>query len=122
MKGLGDMISRLKNQKGLTAVEVIVAAVILVIVAVALLGLYNNNFGWIVRAGNRMRALDEAKANLDSIISQGAASAASSLTITFGGGAGSITVPGVFISANGADGPGDSVVVTLDSFVPYIAP
>lgn len=116
------MIGKLKGQKGLTMIEVIVAAVILVITAVALLGLYNSNFGWIVRAGFRARALDEAKASMDSLIAQGAASNASSVTIAFGGGAASVTVLGEFITANGADGPGDTVTVTLNSFAPYVTP
>lgn len=116
------MIAKLKGQTGLTAVEVIVAAVILVIVSVALLGLYNSNFGWIVRAGFRTTALSGAKANLDSRISQGAASSASSITIAFGAGAPSVTVPGEFISASGTGGPGNSITVTLDSFIPYITP
>ncbi|HOA15574.1 MAG TPA: type II secretion system protein [Bacillota bacterium] len=113
------MIRRYKDQRGFTTVEVIVAAVILVIVAVALLGLYNSNFGWIVRAGFRTRAVDKAKAAIDSRISQGAASGASSLTIAFGNGAPSISIPGEFISETGTDGPGNSVSVTLDSFIPY---
>ena len=73
----------IRNNSGLTAVEVIVAAVILVIVAVALLGLYNNNFGWIVGAGFRTEALDEAKSAIDQLIATGpAVSATDTVTIS----------------------------------------
>lgn len=116
------MISRLKGQKGLTMVEVIVAAIILVIVAVAILGLYNNNFGWIINAGFKTRALDKARTTIDSKIAQGAANNSSSVNIVFGGGSTSITVVGELISATGTDGPGNKASVTLTSFLPYVSP
>ena len=112
------MIKRIKNNSGLTAVEVIVAAVILVIVSVSLLGLYNNNFGWIVGAGFRTEAVDKAKALIDAKIAAGAEEdAAGELVISFNG-ADDVIVAGEFVSFTGTDGPNDSTTVTLDTFIP----
>ncbi|HOY89049.1 MAG TPA: prepilin-type N-terminal cleavage/methylation domain-containing protein [Bacillota bacterium] len=108
----------LRNQKGFTMVEVIIAAVMLVTVAVALLGLYGNNFGWIVGAGYRMKALDEARTEMDSQIASGAPDdSTDSLSISFPG-ASTITVMGKYLQTTGTDGPGGSVSVMLDSFIP----
>ena len=112
------MIKRIKNNSGLTAVEVIVAAVILVIVSVSLLGLYNSNFGWIVGAGFRTEAVDKAKALIDAKIAAGAASdAAGELVISFTG-TDDVTVEGEFVAFTGTDGPNDSTSVTLNTFIP----
>lgn len=115
-------MNQLRNQKGITIVEIMVAAVILVISAIALLGLYSQNFGWIVGSGYRTNALDEAKASLDSAISVGAATDTESITIAFGSGAPAITVLGQNVSATGTDGPGDSISVSLNTFLPYVSP
>lgn len=112
------MIERIKNNSGLTAVEVIVAAVILVIVSVSLLGLYNNNFGWIVGAGFRTEAVDEAKSLIDAKIAAGAAADATGQLIISFTGTDDVVVDGEFVSFTGTDGPGDSTSVTLNTFIP----
>ena len=115
------MIKRIKNNSGLTAVEVIVAAVILVIVSVSLLGLYNSNFGWIVGAGFRTEAVDEAKALMDAKIAAGAVADIDGnydqLVISFTG-TDPVVVEGELISFTGTDGPNDSATVTLNTFIP----
>lgn len=78
-------MKRLANQNGFTIVEVIVAAVILVVVAVALLGLYGNNFRWIVGAGYKTEAIDAAKSEIDGKIAAGTAGNVDSITFSFDG-------------------------------------
>jgi hypothetical protein len=112
------MLGMIRNNRGLTAVEVIVAAVILVIVSVSLLGLYNSNFGWIVGAGFRTEALDKAKTAIDQLIATGPVTGSTdSITISFPG-VSSVTVIGQFVSTTQADGPNSSVSVTLRTFLP----
>ena len=112
------MTRTIRNNRGLTAVEVIVAAVILVIVAVALLGLFNNNFGWIVGAGFRTEALDQAKSAIDQLIATGpSVGATDTVTISFPG-VSAVTVEGEFVETTQTDGPNDSVSVTLRTFLP----
>jgi hypothetical protein len=112
------VLGMIRNNRGLTAVEVIVAAVILVIVSVSLLGLYNSNFGWIVGAGFRTEALDKAKTSIDQMIATGAATGSTdTVTISFPG-VSSVTVIGQFVNTTQTDGPNDSVSVTLRTFLP----
>jgi len=108
----------MRNSSGLTTVEVIIAAVILVIVSVALLGLYSNNFGWIVGAGFRTDAVDKAKTAIDAKIAAGADEAADDALIIVFQGAPNVTVEGQFVDATGAAGPNGSTTVTLNTFIP----
>jgi prepilin-type N-terminal cleavage/methylation domain-containing protein len=110
-------MKRFTNQNGLTMIEVLVAAVILVIVSVALLGLYSNNFGWIIGAGFRAQALDKAKTTIDELIATGTGSTSESITISFPG-VSAVTVTGDYIEATETDGPNNSVPVTLRTFIP----
>ncbi len=112
------MIKRIKNNSGLTAVEVIVAAVILVIASVSLLGLYNSNFGWIIGAGFRTEAVDKAKALIDAKIAAGAATGSTGQLVISFTGTDDVIVEGEFVRFTGTDGPNDSTSVTLNTFIP----
>jgi len=115
---------KLSNQKGFTVVEVIVAAVILVVVAVALLGLYGSNFRWIVGAGYKTEAIDAAKSEIDGKIATGTTDNFDSITFSFDG-----TIPAkvdvyhtVKVFGTIIDGIGNSTVgseqVELRTFIP----
>jgi len=117
---------KLSNQKGFTVVEVIVAAVILVVVAVALLSLYGTNFGWIVNAGYKTEAIDAAKTDIDTQIASGTAAATDSITFSFNG-----TIPakvdlnhtvkvyGIIAVGEGSNASG-SEQVELKTFIPKV--
>lgn len=107
-----------RNEGGMTIVEIMVAVVILVVVAAALIRLYGDNFSWIVGAGFRTEALDEAKSSIDQLISAGASEGAADALVFNFNGTSSVTVQGEMVQSTGADGHNDSVVVTLDTFLP----
>lgn len=118
----------LKDQSGLTIVEVMVAAVILVISAVAILGLYSQNFGWIVNAGYVTEAVDAVKTELDTAIASGTTATADTITFSFNGttpvyidGTHMVRVTGSAIARTGTSSNGLKSV-EMRTFIPTATP
>ena len=78
-------MKKIKTNKGLTLIEIIISIAILAILAVALLGLFNNAFLWIYSAGDRGTAFSDAQFDLEERLALGEASNASNLQINFSG-------------------------------------
>ena len=108
----------LKNKKGFTLIEVIVALAIIGIIAVGLLSLFTSGLVWIHSAGDKGVAYSEAQLDVESrLATEEAEETLSELVINFDG-AEDVKVPGGVVGTYQEHQKRSS---NLETFVPYVA-
>ena len=108
------IVKRLKENKGLTLIEIIVAFAILAVLIGTFYGLFANSFKSVVNSGQRTKARNLASQSLENRIPSGAATEDSHVVIRFSGVA-DITVYGQTITTSAAV---NGQEVTLTMFLP----
>lgn len=81
----GGVMSRIRNRKGMTLLEIILAFAILGIILVAFLSMFTSSFVWINDAGDMGKAYSKSQEDIETRIATGEAINSSDLVITFDG-------------------------------------